>query len=80
MGEDEGDFRATPLWHAVARGETPIFYAARLQRLKALDLLIAAGADPTIRDPQNRDAADIARARHLPQAVIARLAAKRGGA
>ena len=84
MDEDEGDFRATPLWYAVARGEnrplvrfllkrgadasyslwaavwrddagligellkakprldlvahgeTPIFYAARLQRLKAL--------------------------------------------
>jgi uncharacterized protein len=128
MGEDEGDFRATPLWYAVARGEnlplvrfllsrgadasyslwaavwrddevlcralleskprlnlrahgeTPIFYAARLQRLKTLDLLIAAGADPTIPDPQNRDAVDIARARHLPQAVIARLAANRGGA
>ena len=84
MGADEGDFRATPLWYAVARGEnlplvrflltrgadasyslwaavwrdddvlcrellksrprlnlrahgeTPIFYAARLGRLKAL--------------------------------------------
>ena len=128
MDEDEGDFRATPLWYAVARGEnlplvrfllsrgadasyslwaavwrddevlcrtlleskprlnlrahgeTPIFYAARLKRLKTLDLLIAAGADPAIPDWQNRDAADIARARHLPKAVIARLAAGRGGA
>lgn len=94
MGEDEGDFRATPLWYAAARGEnlplvrfllkngadaryslwavvwldddalcrqllkskprlnlrahgeTPIFYAARLRRLKTLVLLIEAGADP----------------------------------
>lgn len=97
MDEDEGDFRATPLWYAVARGEnlplvrfllkrgadasrplwaavwfddedlcrvllktkprldlrahgeTPIFYAARLQRLKTLRLLIDAGADPCIK-------------------------------
>jgi hypothetical protein len=125
MDEDEGDFRATPLWYAVARGEnlplvrfllsrgadasyslwaavwrddpmlcrlllavkprlnlrahgeTPIFYAARLQRLKALELLIDAGADPSIRDPQNRDAIDIARARHAPKAIIDRLVALR---
>jgi len=122
MEEDEEDFRATPVWYAVARGEnlplvrfllkhgaeasyslwaavwrddavlmrellkcrprldlgahgeTPIFYAARLQRLKTLDLLIAAGADPTIRDRRGRDAVDIARARRLPKDVIARLA------
>ena len=121
MDEDEEDFRATPLWYAVSRGEnlplvrfllkrgadasfslwaavwrddvvlcrdllaakprlnlkahgeTPIFYAARLQRLKTLDLLIAAGADPTIADPRGRDALDIARARRLPKDVIARL-------
>ena len=122
MNEDEGDFRATPLWCAVARGEnlplarfllqrgadasyslwaavwrddatlcrallqskprlnlrahgeTPIFYAARLKRLKTLDLLIDAGADPTIADEKGRDALDIAQARRLPRAVIARLA------
>ena len=93
VDEHEGDFRATPLWFAVARGEhlpltqfllecgadpsyslwavvwrddenfcrallsrkprlnlkaegeTPIFYAARLKRLKTLSLLIEAGAD-----------------------------------
>jgi len=121
MDEDEEDFRATPLWYAVSRGEnlalvrfllkrgadasyslwaavwrddavlcrdllaakprlnlrahgeTPIFYAARLQRLKTLDLLIAAGADPTIPDRRGRDALDIARARRLPKDVIARL-------
>ena len=121
MDEDEGDFRATPLWYAVARGEnrplvrfllkrgadastslwaavwrddaalcrellktkprlnlvahgeTPIFYAARLQRLKALRLLIDAGADPGIRDPRGRDALDIARARRLPKDLIERL-------
>ena len=121
MDEDEGDFRATPLWYAVARGEnfplvkfllkrgadasyslwaavwrddaalcrallktkprldlvahgeTPLFYAARLQRLKVLPLLIAAGADPRIRDPRGRDAVEIARARRLPKALIERL-------
>ncbi len=121
MDEDEGDFRATPLWYAVARGEnrplvrfllkrgadastslwaavwrddaglcrdllkakprlnlvahgeTPLFYAARLQRLTALRLLIDAGADPGIRDPRGRDALDIARARRLPKDLIERL-------
>jgi ankyrin repeat protein len=122
MDEDEGDFRATPLWYAVARGEnlplvrfllkrgadasyslwaavwrddgvlchallaakprlnlrahgeTPIFYAARLRRLKTLDLLIKAGADPSIPDARGRDAVDIARARRLPKDIIDRLA------
>ena len=111
MIEDEGDFRATPLWFAVARGEnlplvrfllkrgadaswslwaavwrdddamcremlktkprldltahgeTAIFYAARLQRLKTLDELIKAGADPAIKDNRGRSALDIARLR-----------------
>jgi uncharacterized protein len=123
MDEKEGDFRATPLWYAVARGEnlplvrfllkrradasfslwaavwrdddvlcrhllkskpklnltahgeTPIFYAARLRRLKSLGLLIDAGADPTIRDDQGRDAIDIAQARRLPNELIGRLVA-----
>ena len=122
MDEEEGDFRATPLWYAVARGEnlplvrfllqrgadasyslwaavwrddpvvcrellnsnpqlnlrahgeTPIFYSARLKRLKTLDLLIAAGADPTAPDPCGRDAVAIARARRLPKEIIDRLA------
>src|SRR5580704_7289491 len=121
MDEDEGDFRATPLWYAVARGEnlplvrfllargadastslwaavwrdddetcrellkskprlnlrahseTPIYYAARLKRLRTLDLLIEAGADPTIADVRGRDAVDIARARRLPRNVVERL-------
>ncbi|HEY6255248.1 MAG TPA: ankyrin repeat domain-containing protein [Xanthobacteraceae bacterium] len=121
MDEDEGDFRATALWYAVARGEnrplvrfllrrgadasyslwaavwrdddgllrellqakprlnlrahgeTPIFYAARLKRLKTLDLLIAVGADPSIADREGRDAVDIARLRRLPHGVIALL-------
>ena len=108
MDEDEGDFRATALWYAVARGEnlplvrfllsrgadpsyslwaavwrddsamcrhllkarprinlkagpdreTPVFYAARLKRLKTLELL------------RGRDALEIARARRLPQKFI----------
>jgi uncharacterized protein len=123
--EDEEDFRATPLWFAVARGEnpalvrfllergadasfslwavvwrdddamclellksrprlnllahgeTPIFYAARLKRLKTLNLLIDAGADPGIADRKGRDAVDIARARRLPKDVVDRLGAGR---
>ena len=121
MPEEEGDFRANPVWYAASRGEnvplvkfllrrggeasyslwtavfrdnaalmrallaarprlnlrahgeTPIFCAARLQRLKTLDLLIAAGADPRIKDDRGRDAVDIATARRLPKDVIARL-------
>jgi ankyrin repeat protein len=67
--------KAKPRLNLSAHGETPIFYAARLQRLKTLKLLIAAGADPRIRDPRGRDALDIARARRLPKDIIARLAA-----
>ena len=121
MDEDEGDFRANPLWYAVARGEnlplvrflikrgadasfslwaavwrddavlcrtllaagprlnlrahgeTPLFYAARLQRLKTLSLLLDTGADPAIADDRGRDAVAIARARRLPKEVLARL-------
>lgn len=121
MDEDEGDFRATPLWYAVARGEnvplvaflvkrganasyslwaavwrdddamcrillrakpaldlrahgeTPLFYAARLKRLKTLELLIEAGANASIADFQGRDAVDIAQARRLPEHLIGRL-------
>jgi ankyrin repeat protein len=119
--DEEGDFRATPLWYAVARGEnlplvrfllkrgadasyslwaavwrddavlcrellgtkprlnliahgeTPIFYAARLKRLKTLELLLEAGADPAIVDSRGRDAVEIAQARRLPKYLIERL-------
>jgi uncharacterized protein len=64
---------AKPRLNLRAHGETPIFSAARLQRLETLDLLIAAGADPSIKDDRGRDAVDIARARRLPKDVIARL-------
>ena len=40
----------------------PIFYAARLGRLKGLALLIKVSADPRIADSRGRDAVDIARA------------------
>jgi hypothetical protein len=40
-----------------------------------LPLLIEAGADPAIKDPQGRDAVDIARARKLPTGITERLAA-----
>lgn len=64
---------AQPRLNLRAHGETPIFYAARTQRLKTLDLLIKAGADPSIKDDRRRDAVDIAKARRLPKDVIARL-------
>jgi ankyrin repeat protein len=64
---------ARPRLNLRAHGETPIFSAARLQRLKTLDLLIKAGADPRIQDDRGRDAVDIAKARRLPKEVIARL-------
>jgi uncharacterized protein len=51
-----------------------MFYAARLKRLKTLDLLIEAGANPAIVDDKGRDAVDIARARRLPKNLIDRLA------
>jgi ankyrin repeat protein len=121
MDEDEGEFRANPLWYAVARGEnlalvrflikrgadasyslwaavwrddavlcrallsakprlnlrahgeTPLFYAARLKRLKTLALLLDAGADPAIADDRGRDAVAIAQARRLPKDIVARL-------
>jgi ankyrin repeat protein len=64
---------AKPRLDLRAHGETPIFYAARIKRLKTLDLLIRAGADPRIKDRRGRDSADIARARHLPKDFIDRL-------
>jgi uncharacterized protein len=64
---------AKPRLNLVAHDETPIFSAARLQRLKTLDLLIAAGADPSIKDDRGRDAVEIAKARRLPKDVIAKL-------
>ena len=66
---------AKPRLNLVSHGETPIFYAARLKRLAVLPLLIEAGADPSIKDPQGRDAVDIARARRLPKTVMEALAA-----
>ena len=65
--------KAKPRLNLRAHGETPIFYAARLKRLRTLDVLIEAGADPTIADDRGRDAVDIARARRLPWSVIERL-------
>jgi ankyrin repeat protein len=64
---------ARPRLNLRAHGETPIFYAARTQRLNILALLIKAGADPAIKDDHGRDAIDIARARRLPKDVIAQL-------
>jgi ankyrin repeat protein len=66
--------QAKPRLNLRAHGETPIFYASRLQRLKTLDVLIEAGADPTIMDDHGREALDIARARRLPKDFIDRLA------
>jgi uncharacterized protein len=69
---------AKPRLNLRAHGETPIFSAARLRRLKTLDLLIKAGADPSIKDERGRDAVDIAKARRLPKPIIAQLENLRG--
>jgi ankyrin repeat protein len=62
--------KARPRLNLRAHGETAIFYAARLKRLKTLGLLIKAGADPCIRDDRGRNALAIARARRLPKKFI----------
>ncbi len=64
---------AKPRLNLRAHGETPLFYAARLKRLKALALLLDAGADPAIADDRGRDAVAIAHVRRLPKQIIARL-------
>ncbi|MFC3216714.1 hypothetical protein [Comamonas sp. JC664] len=62
-------------------GETPVFYAARLGRLKTLELLLDAGADVSVADFKGRDAVDIARSpapapgADLPHAAAAPAAA-----
>jgi uncharacterized protein len=71
---------AKPRLDLRAHGEPPLFYAARLKRLQTLDLLIAAGADPSIADDAGRDAVEIARLRRLPAEIIARLAQLRAQA
>jgi uncharacterized protein len=65
--------KAKPELNLRAHGETPIFYAARLQRLATLALLIDAGADPSIPDSIGRDTVAIARERKLPKEMIERL-------
>lgn len=62
-----------PKLNLVAEGETPIFYAARLQRLRTLDLLLKAGADPGVRCLKGDNAVEIAKKRRLPEPFIARL-------
>jgi ankyrin repeat protein len=66
---------AKPRLNLTANGETPLFYAARLKRLKTLDLLIRAGSDPSVPGPKGQDTVAIARQRKLPAAVIERMEA-----
>lgn len=65
--------QAQPLLNLREHGETPVFYAARLGRLKTLELLLGAGADVSVADFKGRDAVDIALARRLPQGLIYRM-------
>jgi uncharacterized protein len=62
-----------PHLNELGEGETALFYAARLRRLKALDLLIDAGADPWVVDAKRRTAIDIARQRRIPNVFIKRM-------
>ena len=58
-----------------AHGETPIFYAARLQRLEDAGLADRGGCrSPRSGTGAGGDTIDVARARRLPKDVIARLA------
>ena len=66
---------AKPRLDWAVEGETPIFSAARLQRLKTLDLLIKAGANPNLKDVKGCTGVAIAKARKLPKDYIARLEA-----
>jgi len=54
-------------------GETPLIYAARLGREKAVLELVAAGADITARDSKGCTAAEHARRKRLSQAVLTAL-------
>jgi ankyrin repeat protein len=54
-------------------GQRPLFYAARLRRLKTLQLLLEAGADATIADHRGRTPAAIARPRRLRATIIDRM-------
>ena len=54
-------------------GETPLIYAARLGREKAILELIAGGADIGARDSKGRTALDHARKRRLPPALLVAL-------
>ncbi len=54
-------------------GETPLIYAARLGREKAVLELVAAGADIMARDAKGRTAAEHARKKRLSPSVLAAL-------
>jgi ankyrin repeat protein len=54
-------------------GETPLIYAARLGREKAILELVTAGADISARDSKGRTAADHARKKRLSQTVLVAL-------
>ncbi len=62
-----------PKLDLVFSGETPLFYAARLRRLRTLKLLLDAGADCSIKGPAGEAVAEIARRRRLPAPVVERL-------
>jgi uncharacterized protein len=56
-----------------AGGGTPLLYAARLGREKAILELVAAGADISARDAQGRTAAELAKKKRLSSTVLAAL-------
>jgi ankyrin repeat protein len=54
-------------------GETPLIYAARLGRERAVLELVASGADITARDSKGHTAAEHARKKRLSQTVLVAL-------
>eukprot|EP01062_Namystynia_karyoxenos_P041641 TRINITY_DN30369_c0_g1_i1.p1 TRINITY_DN30369_c0_g1~~TRINITY_DN30369_c0_g1_i1.p1 ORF type:complete len:551 (+),score=151.99 TRINITY_DN30369_c0_g1_i1:104-1654(+) len=55
---------------ASAQGKTPLHLAASFGRLELVHLLLAAGADPRVKDDKGRTTVDIARAHRAGSAII----------
>ena len=69
--------KTNPPLDALGEGEPVITFAIRWRRMQAVEALIRAGADASVQDARGRDAVFHARAKKLPERLIARLERKR---